>query len=122
MFSGCTVLPVTTHMHGLAVYVKEDLPFTWYLKKTLWIPMFLTDVLDSVPSFFFLNRPPFLFVCPVFLFHLASQCALGYHPPPPPQKHPPLFHQFPPTEICKLSKLHLFRQFPPIYWFFMTPP
>ena len=69
---GC--LPLTrkyyiTHMHDLAVYVKEGLPFARYLSlensedSYLCFPLALRH---SVSYFFFLYRSPSLSLCTVF--------------------------------------------------------
>ena len=50
-----------THMHGLAVYVKEGLPFSWDLSLENSADSYLyfrLALLHSVPYFFFLYRLP----------------------------------------------------------------
>ena len=47
----------STHIHGLAVYVKEGLPFAWDLSLAL---------LHSVSYFFFLYRSPSSSLCRFF--------------------------------------------------------
>ena len=55
-------LPLTrkdyvTHMHGLAVYVKEGLPFAWDLSLEIAVDSYLCfrlTLLYSVSYFFFL--------------------------------------------------------------------
>ena len=51
----------STHMHGLAVYVKEGLPFAWDLSLENSADSYLCfqlALLHSVPYFFFLYRSP----------------------------------------------------------------
>ena len=50
-----------THMHGLAVYVKEGLPFAWDLSLENSADSYLCfqlDLLHSVSYFFFLYQSP----------------------------------------------------------------
>ena len=54
-----------THMHGLAVYVKEGLPFAQELFLENWILMFSTGF-TSLSVFFFSLSSPSLSVCMVF--------------------------------------------------------
>ena len=56
-------------MHGLAVYVKEGLPFARHLSlenSTGSYLYFRLALLHSVSYFFFLYRSPSLFLCTVF--------------------------------------------------------
>ena len=58
-----------THMHGLAVYVKEVLPFEWNLSlenSTDSYLRFQLAFLHSVHYFFFLYQSLSLFLCTVF--------------------------------------------------------
>ena len=58
-----------THMYGLAVYVKEGLPFTQDLSLENSAGSYLCfrlAFLHSVSYFFFLYRSPSLFLCMVF--------------------------------------------------------
>ena len=58
-----------THMYGLAVYVKEGLPFAWDLSlenSDDSYLCFLLALLHSVSYFFFLYRSPFSLLCTVF--------------------------------------------------------
>ena len=58
-----------THMYGLAVYVKEGLPFTQDLSLENSADSYLCfrlAFLHSVSYFFFLYRSPSLFLCIVF--------------------------------------------------------
>ena len=51
----------STHMHGLAVYVKEGLPFAWDLSLENSADSYLCfrlALLHSVPYFFFLYQSP----------------------------------------------------------------
>ena len=51
----------TTHMYGLAVYVKEGLPFAWNLSLENFADSYLCfrlALLHSVSYFFFLYRSP----------------------------------------------------------------
>ena len=57
-----------THMHGLAVYVKEGLPFAWDLSLEDSADSYLSfrlALLHSVSSFFFLYQSPSS-LCTVF--------------------------------------------------------
>ena len=59
----------STHMHGLAVYVKEGLPFAWDLSLENFGDSYLCfrlAILDSVSYFFFLYRLPSSSLCTVF--------------------------------------------------------
>ena len=59
----------STHMHGLAVYVKEGLPFTWDISlenSADYYLCFWLALLHSVSYFFFLNWSPSLSLCMVF--------------------------------------------------------
>ena len=59
----------STHMHGLAVYVKEGLPFVWDLsleKSTDSYLCFQHALLHSVSYFFFLYPSPSSSSCTVF--------------------------------------------------------
>ena len=58
----------TTHMHGLAVYVKKGLPFCTGLisRKLCRFLCFRLALLHSVPYFFFLYRLPSSSLCTVF--------------------------------------------------------
>ena len=59
----------STHMHGLAVYVKEGLPFAWDLSlenSTDSYLCFRLALLHSVSYFFFLYRSPSSSLCTVF--------------------------------------------------------
>ena len=56
-------------MHGLAVYLKEGLPFAWDLSlesSTDSYLCFQLALLYSVSYFFFLYQSPFLLLCTVF--------------------------------------------------------
>ena len=56
-------------MHGLAVYVKEGLPFAWDLSLENSADSYLCfrlALLHSVSYFFFLYRSPSLSLCTVF--------------------------------------------------------
>ena len=58
-----------THMHGLAVYVKEGLPFARDLSLENSADSYLCfrlALLHSVSNFFFLYRSPSLSLCTVF--------------------------------------------------------
>ena len=55
----------TTHMHGLAVYVKEGLPLSVENSGDSYL-CFRLSLLHSVPYFFFLYRSPSLYICTVF--------------------------------------------------------
>ena len=58
-----------THMHGLAVYVKEGLPFAWDLSLENSADSYLCfqlALLHSVSYFFFLYRSSSLSFCTVF--------------------------------------------------------
>ena len=62
-----------THMHGLAVYVREGLPFA--LELSLENNRFLCfglALLYSVSYFFFLHRSPSLLLCTIFYSILAN--------------------------------------------------
>ena len=55
-----------THMHGLAAYVKEGLPFAWdlYLKNSADSYLcFQLALLHSMSYFFFLYQSPSLLLC-----------------------------------------------------------
>ena len=54
----------TTHMHGLAVYVKEGLPFARDL--SLENSLLFSTGFTSVSYFFFLYRSPSLSLCTIF--------------------------------------------------------
>ena len=59
----------STHMHGLAVYVKEGLPFARDLSLENFADSYLCfqlALLHSVPYFFFLYRSPSSSLCTVF--------------------------------------------------------
>ena len=59
----------STHMHGLAVYVKEGLPFARDLSLENSADFYLCfrlDLLHSVSYFFLLYRSPSLSLCTVF--------------------------------------------------------
>ena len=59
----------STHMHGLAVYVKEGLPFAWDLSPKNSADSYLCfrlALLHSVSYFFFLYRSPSSSLCTVF--------------------------------------------------------
>ena len=57
----------STHMHGLAVYVKEGLPFAQDSRKSADSYLcFWLALLHSVPYFFFLYRSPSSSLCTVF--------------------------------------------------------
>ena len=56
----------STHMHGLAVYVKEGLPFAWDLSlenSAYFYLCFQLALLHSVSYFFFLYQSPSLSLC-----------------------------------------------------------
>ena len=58
-----------THMHGLAVYVKEGLPFAWDLSLENSADSYLCfqlALLYSVSYFFFLCQSPSSSLCTVF--------------------------------------------------------
>ena len=58
-----------THMHGLAVYVKEGLPFAWDLSLENSADSYLCfrlALLHSVSYFFSLYRSPSSALCMVF--------------------------------------------------------
>ena len=58
-----------THMYGLAVYVKEGLPFAWDLSLENSVDSYLCfrlALLHSVSYFFFLYRSPSSALCTVF--------------------------------------------------------
>ena len=56
-----------THMHGLSVYVKEELPFAWDLSLENSADSYLCFKLALLHShFFFLYRSPSLSLCMVF--------------------------------------------------------
>ena len=56
------------HMHGLAVYVKEGLPFAWNLSQENSADSYCSQLalLHSVSYFFFLYRSPSSSLCTVF--------------------------------------------------------
>ena len=59
----------STHMHGLAVYVKEGLSFPWDLSlenSANSYLCFLLAFLHSVSYFFFLYQSPYSSLCTVF--------------------------------------------------------
>ena len=59
----------STHMHGLAVYVKEGLPFAWDLSLENSADSYLCfrlALLHSVSYFFFLYQSPSSSLCTVF--------------------------------------------------------
>ena len=59
----------STHMHGIAVYVKEGLPFAWDSSLENSANSYLCfqrALLDSVSYFFFLYQSPSLSLCTVF--------------------------------------------------------
>ena len=59
----------STHMHDLAVYVKEGLPFAWDLSLENSADSYLCfrlALLHSVSYFFFLYRSPSSALCTVF--------------------------------------------------------
>ena len=61
----------STHMHGLAVYVKEGLPFARGLSLENSVDSyscFRLALLHSVSYFFFLYRSPFSSLCTLFYF------------------------------------------------------
>ena len=68
-----------THMHNLAVHVKEGLPFAWVLLKTMWIFFFCLTVSFSYESQSIQCFNSFSSVCHLFclyawflmLFHLT---------------------------------------------------
>ena len=67
----------------------------------------------------------FRFLIMLYLIHemlLKAYCALGCHPHPP-QKHHPLFlAKSPPLNLQNVQASPcLFRQLPPLYWFFGKP-
>ena len=58
-----------THMHGLAAYVREELPFAWDLSQENSADSYLCfqlNLLHSVPYFFFLYQSPSSSLCTVF--------------------------------------------------------
>ena len=58
-----------THMHGLAVYVKEGLSFAWNLSLVNSVDSYLcfqVALLHSLSYFFFLYQSPSLPLCKVF--------------------------------------------------------
>ena len=58
-----------THIHGLAVYMKEGLPFPWDLSLENSADVYLCFqlvLLHSVSYFFFLYRSPSSSLCTVF--------------------------------------------------------
>ena len=58
-----------THMHGLAVYVKEGLPFPWDVSLESSADSYLCfrlALLCSVSYFFFIYRSPSSSLCMVF--------------------------------------------------------
>ena len=58
-----------THLHSLTVYVKEGLPFAWYLSLGNSVDSYLCfwlALLHSVSYFFFLYRSPSSSLCTVF--------------------------------------------------------
>ena len=60
----------STHMHGLAVYVKEGLPFARDVSLENSADSYLCfrlSLLHSVSYFFFLYRSPSLYICTVFV-------------------------------------------------------
>ena len=59
----------STHMHGLAVYVKEGLPFSWDSSLANSADSYLSfqlALLHSVSYFFFLYQSPSSSMCTVF--------------------------------------------------------
>ena len=65
----------STHMHGLAVYVKEGLPFVRDLSLENSVDSYLCfrlAILHSVSYFFFLYRSPSLLLCTVFYSILSD--------------------------------------------------
>ena len=64
-----------THMHGLEVYVKEELPFAGDLSLENSVDSYLCfrpALLHSVSYFFFLYSSPSLLLCIVFDFILSN--------------------------------------------------
>ena len=62
-----------THMHGLVVYVKERLPFSWDLSLKNSAESYLCfqlDLLHSVSYFFFLYRSPFQSLCSFWFYFI----------------------------------------------------
>ena len=60
---------LVTHMHGLAVCVKEGLSFAWYLSLENYSVSYLCywlALLHSVSYFFFLYRSPSLSLCTIY--------------------------------------------------------
>ena len=61
-----------THIHGLAAYVKEELPFTWDLSLENCEDSYLcfqVALLHSKSYFSFLCRSPFSSLCLLIMFH-----------------------------------------------------
>ena len=56
----------STHMHGLAVYIKEELPFACNLSLENSADSYICFPLASVSYIFFLCRSPSLSLCMVF--------------------------------------------------------
>ena len=59
----------STHMHGLALYVKEGVPFAWNLSLENSADSYLCfhmDLLHSMSYFFFLYQSPSSPLCMVF--------------------------------------------------------
>ena len=59
----------STHMHGLAVYLKEGLPFAWDLSLENSADSYLCfrlALLHSLSYFFFLYQSPSLSLCTIF--------------------------------------------------------
>ena len=78
-FSGRGYLPLiqkdsSTHMHGLAAYVKEEFPFAWdlYLENSADSYLcFQLALLHSVSYFFFLYWSPLWSLC-MFFYSISS--------------------------------------------------
>ena len=75
----------SAHMHGLAVYVKEGLPFERDLSLENSADSYLCfrlALLQSMSYFFFLYRSPYLSLCTVF-YSVSSNIdqVLSINPP-----------------------------------------
>ena len=81
-------------------------------------------IFESSPSFTEKKTLQIVLLTFSMLQQRVTQCALGYHQPPPPlpqKHHPSLFCQASPPLNLKTIQVPCFRQFPSIYQFFRTP-
>ena len=69
------------HMHGLAVYVKEGLPFAWDLSQESsanYDLSFRLALLHTMSYFFFLYQPPLLSLCMIFKSVLSNKTRFSW--------------------------------------------